>query len=68
MNTPVSHCPGFESLRDLESFVCKCNNCGTEVEIFSDEFNREHTCKNCKEKIDFKQCQLNAGGSDDTPR
>jgi len=68
MNTPVSHCPGFESLRDLESFVCKCNNCGTEVEIFSDEFNREHTCKKCKEKIDFKQCQLDAGGSDNTPR
>lgn len=68
MNTPVSHCPGFESFRDLKSFTCKCNNCGTEVEIFSDEFHREHICKNCKKKIDFSQCQHDAGGLDNSPR
>lgn len=68
MTTPSSHCPGFEALRDLESFLCKCNHCGTEVEIFSDEFNREHTCRSCKKKIDFSQCEYNAGGSDPTPR
>ena len=68
MNTPVSHCPGFESFRDLESFKCKCNNCGVEVEIFSDEFNREQTCKGCKEKIDFSQCRYDAGGLDRSPR
>lgn len=67
MTTPT-HCPGFEALRDLESFLCKCNHCGNEIEIFSDEFNREHTCGKCKEKIDFTQCQYNAGGTDNTPR
>lgn len=67
MNTP-NHCPGFESFRDLESFICKCNHCGTEVEIFSDEFNREHTCTDCKKKIDFSQCRYDAGGLDSSPR
>lgn len=67
MNTP-NHCPGFESFRDLESFICTCNHCGTEVEIFSDEFNREHTCKDCKKKIDFSQCRYDAGGSNSSPR
>ena len=68
MNTPVSHCPGFESFKDLESFICKCSNCGTEVEIFSDEFDREHTCKDCNKKIDFSQCRYDAGGLDNSPR
>ena len=67
MSTPT-HCPGFEALRDLESLICKCNNCGAEVEIFSDEFNREHTCNQCKQKIDFKQCEYNAKGADKTHR
>lgn len=67
MTTPT-HCPGFEAMRNLDSFVCKCNNCGTEVEIFSDEFDREHTCKKCKMKIDFTQCKYDAGGADQTHR
>lgn len=68
MNTPSSHCPGFESFRDLKSFVCKCHRCGTEVEIFSDEFNRPHMCKSCHEQIDFSQCEYYGGGSDPSPR
>ena len=61
MTTP-QHCPGFDSVRDLKSFVCKCPKCGTEKEIFSDEFNKKHVCPNCKEEIDFTQCTLESGG------
>ena len=52
MATP-KHCPGFESFKKLSSFYCNCPNCGEEKEIFSDEFDREHICKKCGEKIDF---------------
>lgn len=57
MSTPM-HCPGFEANKNLSSFNCKCPKCGTEKEIFSDEFDRPHTCKNCKEPIDFSQCVI----------
>lgn len=67
-NTPSSHCPGFESFKNLKSFICKCQNCGAEIEIFSDEFNREHTCKKCHQPIDFKQCAYEGGAADPTPR
>ena len=33
-------------------------NCGKETEIFSDEFDKKHTCKGCKQEIDFTQCKL----------
>ncbi len=59
MSTP-QHCPGFQQFKDLKSFVCKCPNCGREIEIFSDEFNRPHTCKGCKQPVDFTQCRLDA--------
>jgi hypothetical protein len=68
MNTPSSHCPGFESFRDLKSFLCKCHKCGKEVEIFSDEFDRPHKCKSCNEQLDFSRCEFLGGGSDATPR
>jgi hypothetical protein len=68
MNTPSSHCPGFESFRNLKSFLCKCPGCGAEKEIFSDEFNHEHICKKCQQPIDFKQCAYEAGASDETHR
>ncbi|MDR3542511.1 MAG: hypothetical protein P4L69_16355 [Desulfosporosinus sp.] len=68
MNTPSSHCPGFEDFRNLKSFLCKCHHCSTEIEIFSDEFNREHVCKKCGKQIDFTSCKVDAGASDQTPR
>jgi hypothetical protein len=68
MNTPSSHCPGFESFRDLKSFICKCHNCGMEMEIFSDEFDRQHKCKGCHEQLDFSKCEYQGGGSDPSPR
>lgn len=61
MSTPM-HCPGFEANKALSSFICKCPKCGTELEIFSDEFDRPHKCKACKEPIDFSKCSIEAGG------
>jgi ribosomal protein S27E len=57
MSTPM-HCPGFEANKSLTSFVCKCPSCGKEKEIFSDEFDREHKCKECGKLIDFSQCSI----------
>jgi hypothetical protein len=59
MTTP-QHCPGFQDLKNLQAFTCKCPNCGKEKEIFSDEFNRAHTCAGCKEEIDFTKCTIEA--------
>jgi uncharacterized protein (DUF983 family) len=59
MTTP-QHCPGFNDIKNLKSFVCKCPNCGKEKEIFSDEFNRPHKCTGCNEEIDFTKCTLDA--------
>jgi uncharacterized protein (DUF983 family) len=60
MTTP-QHCPGFEDLKNLKSFVCKCPNCGKEKEIFSDEFNRKHNCSACGQEIDFTKCEPEGG-------
>lgn len=60
MTTP-QHCPGFQQNKNLQSFVCKCPECGTEKEIFSDEFEKTHICAKCKGEIDFTQCKLDAG-------
>jgi hypothetical protein len=60
MTTP-KHCPGFESFKTLQSFMCKCDNCGVEVEIFSDEFEKTHKCHACNQQIDFTQCTFDAG-------
>jgi uncharacterized protein (DUF983 family) len=60
MTTP-QHCPGWEQFKNLKAFTCKCPNCGKEKEIFSDEFNKTHTCSGCGKEIDFTQCTLEAG-------
>lgn len=57
MTTPA-HCPGFENYKTLKSFTCKCPECGAEKEIFSDEFEKKHTCAKCGKEIDFKKCSL----------
>ena len=54
------HCPGFEANRELESYKCKCA-CGAELEIFSDEISRTHTCKSCGQEIEPTQCHFDAG-------
>ena len=55
METP-QHCPGFEALRELESFLCSCPECGKEIEIFSDELNKKHICQKCGKQIDCAKC------------
>ena len=57
MTTP-QHCPGFEEFRRLQSFFCTCSFCGKEVEIFSDEFDKKHLCKECKKEFDFTKCSV----------
>ena len=61
MTTP-QHCPGWEQFKNLKAFTCKCPSCGKEMEIFSDEFDRERSCKGCGQKIDFTQCKIEAEG------
>jgi ribosomal protein S27E len=68
MTTTPQHCPGYESFKDLKSFVCKCNSCGEEKEIFSDEFKKAHKCVKCGTTIDFTSCSYEAGGGTSTPR
>jgi hypothetical protein len=67
MSTP-QHCPGFEQFRNLKSFLCNCPNCGKEIEIFSDEFDKPHTCRSCRKEIEFGKCSLRSGASSDSPR
>jgi hypothetical protein len=66
-STP-QHCPGFEALRRLSSFVCSCPECGTEKEIFSDEFEKTHVCPKCKKVIDFSQCNPDSSAGENSPR
>ena len=48
--------------------LTNCPNCGKEIEIFSDEFDKKHRCKGCHQEIDFTQCKLQADSKDTTPR
>jgi len=59
MTTP-QNCPGFEKFKHLSSFSCKCPECTEEIEVFSDEFDREHFCKGCGKKVDFTKCALDS--------
>ena len=65
--TTSTHCPGFESFKNLKSFICKCTHCGAEKEVFSDEFDRKHACAKCHQQMDFGECQFHAGSDDRTP-
>jgi DNA-directed RNA polymerase subunit RPC12/RpoP len=65
-STP-QHCPGFDDLKDLKSFVCKCNHCGQTLEIFSDEFDRPHKCRNCGRQIEFSACEIEGEGKSTAP-
>jgi ribosomal protein S27E len=59
--TTLKHCPGFPDFKQLRSFDIKCPNCGQEKEVFSDEFDRKHTCSGCGKEIDFTQVTLETG-------
>lgn len=58
MATTPQHCPGFEQFKNLKSFLCRCPECDEEIEIFSDEFDKPHTCPKCKKPVDFSKCSL----------
>lgn len=60
MTTTPRHCPGFEQFKNLSSFMCKCPECGREVEIFSDEVDRPRNCPKCGKPMDFTKCSLYA--------
>lgn len=62
MNTPKS-CPGYEQFKNLTSFECSCPQCGKGVEVFSDEFEKEHICKGCNKPIDFSKCTVTASAT-----
>jgi uncharacterized protein (DUF983 family) len=66
-STP-QHCPGFEAHKSLSAFTCNCPECGEELEIFSDEFDKPHTCPSCGKPVDFTKCTLDASGGEKTPR
>jgi uncharacterized protein (DUF983 family) len=59
--TDAKHCPGFEQNKSLKTFLCKCPECGAEVEVFSDELDRKRTCSGCGNEIDVNQCVVDAG-------
>ncbi len=67
MESTPRHCPGFENLKGLAAFECKCPECGYENEIFSDEFDKPHTCKGCGRPIDFSRCELTASAGTARP-
>lgn len=67
VSTPA-HCPGFQELRNLSAFTCKCSECGKEIEIFSDEFDRPHRCKGCGQMIDFSRCSIESSAGVSSPR
>jgi uncharacterized protein (DUF983 family) len=65
-STP-SHCPGFQQLKNLKTFMCTCNHCGAPKEIFSDEFDRPHTCQACGKEIDFSKCTIDGEAKSTEP-
>jgi hypothetical protein len=66
MTDAPQHCPGFQANKNLKSFMCKCEACGKEKEIFSDEMNREQFCA-CGAKLDFSKCQVDGQASSVAP-
>lgn len=65
-STP-KHCPGFQQFKNLKSFMCRCNHCGEAKEIFSDEFERPHTCGNCGQQVEFSQCEIEGEAKSNAP-
>lgn len=57
------HCPGLEKFKELSSFTCKCPECGGEMEIFSDEFDKPKACPGCGKPVDFTKCTLEGTSS-----
>lgn len=67
MTSTPQHCPGFTHFKNLKSFICDCPHCGEQKEIFSDEFDRSHTCGKCGKEIDFTRCKPDGSASSSEP-
>jgi hypothetical protein len=62
--TRISYSPGHKPFQGVSNFP----NCGKEIEIFSDEFDKKHVCRDCHMEVDFGKCSLRASASTDQPR
>ena len=67
VSTP-QHCPGYADFKNLKVITCKCSKCGAEKEIFSDEFDRAHTCGSCGATINFAECTVEGEDKSISPR
>jgi ribosomal protein S27E len=56
----TQHCPGLQAHKTLKSMIVKCDSCGTEKEIFSDELDRPQKCDNCGTALDVKKGRIDA--------
>ena len=52
------HCPGFEANKSLSEIKVKCPECGTVMEIFSDEMEKSAKCRDCNASFEPAQCQV----------
>ncbi len=52
--TDPQHCPGFESNKALSAIKVVCPVCKAEMEMFSDELEKQATCPQCKKTFDPK--------------
>ncbi len=55
MNT-TQRCPGNELNKSLQTYKCKCPECGKENEFFSDELNKSHKCVGCGVTVEMTSC------------
>ncbi|MFW2367911.1 MAG: hypothetical protein ACN4GW_15955 [Desulforhopalus sp.] len=53
-----THCPGFEANKSLTEVKVKCPECGKELEIFSDEAEKNVKCSDCGAMLDPKKCAV----------
>jgi hypothetical protein len=60
MTDSTQHCPGLQTAKTLKSLMCKCESCGAEKEIFSDELDRPQKCDGCGVVLDVKKCRIDA--------
>ena len=57
MTTP-QHCPGFNDVKNLKSFVCKCPGCKKEKEIFLKRIKNITGSEGKNPPLDFKDCVI----------
>ncbi len=56
----TQRCPGNELNKSLQTYECKCSECGKENELFSDELNKSHKCTGCGVVLDTTSCAPDA--------